>query len=211
VSLLQKSTSKVSARQQIDIRGVKDGILMLSANRYRSVLQVSSVNFELKSEDEQDALIETYESFLNSVGCPLQILVRTREIDMDKYLGELDEQLTGETEAVYKMQLKNYDEFIRSLITTNKILTRHFYVIVPYTAQSKTDFGIVKEQLGSTVDIVMKGLSRLGIQSRELSSLEILDLFYSFYSPEQAKIQPLTEQALQLVHTSYIQKEQVDD
>lgn len=208
MSLLQKSNSKASARQQIDIKGVKDGILCLSANRYRAVLHVSSVNFELKSEDEQDALIETYESFLNSVGCPLQILVRTREIDLDKYLDDLEERLTNETEPVYKMQLQNYDEFIRSLITTNKILTRLFYVVVPYVGHGKTDFATVREQLGSTVDIVMKGLSRLGIQSRELSSLEILDLFYSFYNPEQAKLQPLTEQALQLVHNEYIQKEE---
>jgi len=208
---LQKSNKKASARAQIDIDGVKDGILMLSGHRYRVALQVSPVNFELKSEDEQDALIDTYESFLNSVGCPLQILVRTREIDMDKYLGEINERLAGETEDIYRHQLQNYDEFIRSLITTNKILTRHFYVIVPYDAAAKADFDSVREQLGLRVDIVAKGLARLGMQSRELSSLEVLDLFYSFYSPEQAKLQPLTTQALKLLHTSYVQKGETDD
>lgn len=207
--LLQKSKSKTSSRQQIDIKEVKDGILVLPGRHYRAVLQVSSVNFELKSEDEQDALIDTYESFLNSVGCPLQILIRTREIDMDKYLGDLDERLAGETEAIYKTQLQHYNKFIRSLISTNKILTRHFYVIVPYDAPSKVDFDLIKEQLDLRVDIVAKGLSRLGMQARELSSLEVLDLFYSFYSPQQAKIQPLTDQALQLLHTSFVQKEAV--
>ena len=93
MSILRKSNSKASARTQIDINGVKEGILMLPHGKYRSVLSVSSLNFELKSEDEQDAIIETYESFLNSVGSPLQILIRTREIDMDKYLGDLREQL----------------------------------------------------------------------------------------------------------------------
>ena len=205
--LLQKSKTKTSSRAQVDINGVKDGVLMLPGNKYRSVLQVSSLNFELKSEEEQDALIDTYESFLNSVGSPLQILIRTREIDMDKYLSELSEHLSNETEEIYKTQLQNYDEFIRSLITTNKILTRHFYVIVPYDATSKLDFELVKDQLGLTVDIVSKGLSRLGMHARELPSLEVLDLFYSFYSPEQAKIQPLTEQALQLLHSSYMQQE----
>ena len=205
--LLQKSKTKASSRGQIDIKSVKDGVLRLPGNHYRIVLQVSSVNFELKSEDERDALIDTYESFLNSVGSPLQILIRTREIDMDKYLSELDERLNGETEAVYKQQLTNYNQFIRSLFTTNKILTRHFYVIVPYNAHGKTDFELVQEQLGLIVDIVGKGLARMGVHSRELSSLEVLDLFYSFYSPEQAKIQPLTEQTLQLIHSSYIQKE----
>src|ERR1700687_5188381 len=109
--LLQKSKSKASSRQQIDIKGVKDGVLMLPGNHYRMVLQVSSLNFELKSEEEQDALIDTYESFLNSIGSALQILIRTREIDMDKYLGELAERLDGEIEAIYRAQLINYDEF----------------------------------------------------------------------------------------------------
>jgi hypothetical protein len=204
--VLPKSKSKASARQQIDILGVKEDILMLAGHRFRMVLQVSSVNFELKSEAEQDALIDTYESFLNSVGSSLQILIRTREIDMDRYLAELDESLSGEAEAIYKTQLANYDQFIRSLITNNKILTRHFYVIVPYDAPTNIDFDLVKDQLSITVDIVSKGLGRLGMQTRQLTSLEILDLFYSFYSPEQAKIQPLTEQALRLLHTSYVQR-----
>lgn len=203
---LRKSKSRRSSRQQIQISGVKDGVLKLPGNHYRVALQVSSVNFELKSEDEQDAIIDTYESFLNSVGSPLQILIRTREIDMDKYLGELDERLSGEREPIYKTQLEHYGQFIRSLITTNKILTRHFYIVVPYNAAGKTDFALVKEQLGLTVDIVTKGLSRLGMQAHQLSSLELLDLFYSFYSPAQAKRQPLTEQALELIHNSFITK-----
>jgi len=206
---LRKSNRKTSARSQIDIKGVKDGVLMLSDRHYRVVLEVSPVNFELKSEDEQDALIDTFESFLNSVGSPLQILVRTREIDMDKYLGELNEALAGETESVYKDQINNYDEFIRSLITTNKILTRHFYVILPYDAPSKTEFEMVQEQLNLKVDIVTKGLARLGMHTRELPSLEVLELFYSFYSPEQAKLQPLTEQTLELLYTSYIKTEAI--
>lgn len=203
---LQKSKSRASSRQQIAIRGVRDGILILPGNQYRAILQVSSLNFELKSEDEQDAIIETYESFLNSVGTSLQILIRTREIDMDKYLEDLTERLDGETEPIYRDQLQNYDEFIRSLISTNKILTRHFYVIVPFSTSGKTDFDLVQEQLNLKLDIVAKGMTRIGMHTKELGSLEALDLFYSFYSPVQAKLQPLTEHALQLIHTALIEK-----
>lgn len=203
---LQKSKSRTSSRQQIAIKGVRDGILILPGSQYRAVLEVSSLNFELRSEEEQDAIIDTYESFLNSVGSSLQILIRTREIDMDKYLEDLNTRLDDETETIYRTQLKNYDEFIRSLISTNKILTRHFYIIVPYSAHGKVDFELVQEQISLKLDIVAKGMMRIGMHTKELSSLEILDLFYSFYSPVQAKVQPLTQQALQLIHTALTEK-----
>ena len=207
---LQKSKSKTSARHQIAIKGVRDGILILPNNEYRAILQVSSLNFELRSEEEQDAIIDIYESFLNSVGSSLQILVRTREIDMDKYLADLGERLDDEKEEIYRTQLQNYDEFIRSLITTNKILTRHFYIIVPYKPTGRADFDLIREQLNLKLDIVAKGMTRLGMHSDQLTSLEALDLFYSFYSPAQAKIQPLTEQALQMIRTALVEKGELD-
>ncbi len=208
MSVLKKSKTKTSARQQIAIEGVRDGVLILPGNQYRAILEVSSLNFELRSEEEQDAIIDTYESFLNSVGSSLQILVRTREIDMDKYLADLTERLDYEAEEIYRSQLKNYDEFIRSLITTNKILTRHFYIIVPYKPTNNAEFELIREQLNIKLDIVAKGMMRLGMHTTQLTSLEVLDLFYSFYSPAQAKIQPLTDQALQLIHTALVEREE---
>ena len=217
MSVLQKSKNKAPSRTQIAIKGAKDGILLLPGSQYRAALEVSSLNFELKSEDEQDAIIDTYESFLNSVGTPLQILIRTREIDMDKYLEDLGARLEDEREPIYRQQLVNYDEFIRILIQSNKILTRRFYIVVPYmhTAQksirSRADFEMIKEHLGLTIDIVSKGMNRLGMNARQLSSLEVLDLFYSFYNPSAAKIQPLTERALQMIHTALIRKGEDDE
>jgi hypothetical protein len=206
VSIFQKSNKKASSRQQINIKGVKDGILMLPGNEYRVMLEVSSVNFELKSEDEQDALIDTYESFLNSLACPLQIIVRIRELDMDKYLADLDARLTDEKEEIYQTQLQNYTEFVQSLVADNKILSRHFYVILPHTV-SGDDFEAAKEQLSINSDIISKGLMRLGMQTRQLGSLEVLDLFHSFYNPAQAKRQPITERVVRLLNSSYVRGE----
>ena len=93
-----KSKSKTSARNQIAIKGVRDGILILPNNQYRAILEVAALNFELRSDEEQDAIIDTYESVLNSVGVPLQILIRTREIDMDKYLEDLQDRRKDEKE-----------------------------------------------------------------------------------------------------------------
>lgn len=203
MSIFKKSNSKVSSRRQIDIKGVRDGILLLPNHRYRVALEISSINFELKSEDEQDALIETYQSFLNSLATSLQIVVRVREMDMDKYLSNFRKRLKSETEKVYQDEIRHYTEFVAGLVTKNKILSRHFYVVVPCDSKEK-DFDVIKEQLSLTTDIVMKGLARLGVSAREMNSIEVLDLFYSFYSPELAKVQPLKDQTFQLLTESYV-------
>lgn len=205
MSILQKSNKKTSARQQININGVRGNMLLLPHDQYRVVIEVSPVNFELRSEEEQDALIDTYESFLNSLPCPLEIVVRIRELDMDKYLTDIKGLLEGEQEEIYRNQIQNYTEFVQSLVADNRILSRHFYVVLPYTAK---DFDTAKEQLSLNADMVSKGLSRLGMQTRLLTNIELLDLFHTFYNPAQAKRQPISDQVAELLSNSYIRKEQ---
>ena len=202
--LFQKRSRKASSRHQIAIEGVRDGVLLLPRKQYRMVLEVSSVNFELKSEDEQDALIEAYQSFLNSLSSPLQILIRVREMDMDNYLNGFAARAVDEKDEQYQRQIVSYGEFVRSLVTTNRILARRFYVVIPYTGDSTNDFELIRERLMLTSDIVSKGLAKLGIHVRPLSSLEILDLFYSVYKPELEKVQPMTAQTMQLLKESYL-------
>ncbi len=190
---LSRSKTKGSARTQIGIKEVRDNILILPGNRYRVVLSTSSLNFELQSEAEQDALIDTFQSFLNSLTKPIQIIVRVRELDIDRYLEDFRSSRASETQAVYKKQVTNYSEFIRKLVAGNKILSRKFYLVISYDGGSETDFAIIKEQLFLEQEIIIKGLEKLGMTARPLSSLEILDLFYSFYQPEHAKTQPLAQ------------------
>ena len=192
MSLLNKSKAKGSARSQIGIKEVKDGILILPDNRYRSVLSTSSVNFELQSENEQDVIVDAFQSFLNSLTVPIQILVRVRELDIDRYLEDFQAKLMDESEDIYKKQLDNYSEFIRKLVAGNKILSRRFYLVIPHDNKNKEDFNTVKEQLMLEQEIIIKGLEKIGMTARQLSSLEVLDLFYSFYRPDQAKVQPLS-------------------
>ena len=202
MSILAKSKKKVSSRQQIAIKGVDQDILLLPGDEYRAVLRVSALNFELKSEAEQDTLIDTYQSFLNSLSSDIQILVRVRELDMDKYLANFRRRSELEQDTVYKAQAENYIKFVGKMVTTNKILTRHFYVVVPLSAEK--DFAIVREQLALSVDIVRKGLARMGMHSDRLTSLELLELFYSFYNPVDAKRQPLTDQTMLLLSEGYL-------
>ena len=193
MSTSTKSKIKGSARSQIGIKEVKDGVLILSDNRYRSVLSTSSVNFELQSEAEQDVIVDAFQSFLNSLTVPIQILIRVRELDIDRYLEDFQAKLQFETEEIYKKQLINYSDFIRKLVSGNKILSRKFYLVIPHDNKGKDDFSIAKEQLMLEQEIIIKGLEKIGMTARQLSSLEVLDLFYSFYRPDQAKIQPLVQ------------------
>lgn len=203
MSILKKSNKPVSSRQQIRIDGVREGILILPNKEYRMVLSTSSINFELMSEDEQDALIDTYQNFLNSLNTSFQIVIRIRELELDKYLNSFRKRINDKDEKIYKEQAENYIDFVGKLVTNNKILTRKFYVILPYKA-SDQDFTIVKEQLKQSAELVAKGLGRLGMQTQKLNSLEALDLFYSFYSPSSAKRQPLKEQTMQLLKEAYV-------
>lgn len=201
----RQSKSNGSARSQIAIKGVRDNILILPDNRYRAVLTTSSVNFELQSADEQDALVDTFQSFLNSLTTPIQILVRIRELDVDRYIEDFQEARASETQAIYKKQMESYGEFIRQLVSGNKILSRRFYVVIPYESRNVTDFPLIREQLQLEQEIVIKGLEKLGMTARPLASLEILDLFYSFYRPQHAKTQPLTQELIKHTHaTNYL-------
>lgn len=199
-----------SAQQQIDIEGVRDGVLILPNNRFCCVIETSAVNFELKSDSEQDALIDIYQSFLNSLGGPIQIIIRTREIDLDNYLLEIESRAIKEL-GIYQQQLRKYAQYIKSLVNVNKILTRSFYVVVPLSFLTKQDYDLVKEQLNLRADIVIKGLQRLGIHARLLPSLELLNLFYVFYNPKLAKIEPLSDSALRIMHAALIKQDLSND
>lgn len=203
MSLLKKSNKQVSSRAQIAIEGVRDGILLLPRNKYAHILQVSSINFELMSEEEQDALIDTYQSFLNSLNINFQILVRVREMDMDRYLESFRSKTANEKQSIYKDQANNYISFVNDLVKSNKILSRTFYIVISHESKEK-DFDVIRSGLKLNTDMVAKGLGRMGMQVKPLNSIESLEMFYSFYSPTQAKLQPLTNQTVKLLEGAVI-------
>jgi hypothetical protein len=204
--LLSKSNKRVSSRRQIKIKEVKDNILILPNHKYRMVIETSSINFELKSDEEQDVLLESYQNFLNSLPGALQILIRVREVDVDRYLEEISKNKLTEKEEVYKTQINNYCSFIKSVVSGNKILSRRFYIVIPYKqTTNEKDFSIIKEHIHLQRDIVVRGLEKIGMKARVLDSLELLDLFYSFYNPLQAKTQELKGQTIEkLLEEHYV-------
>lgn len=195
--LLNKNNHKISSRKQIQMKEVRDGILLLPNNKYRIILETSSVNFELKSDEEQDVLLDNFQNFLNSLPCPLQILIRVREVDIAGYLDNISKSKLAEKEEVYRQQIDNYTSFIREVVSGNKILTRKFYIIIPYDhTGKKNDFTIIKENMIVERDIVMRGLEKLGMKARSLDTIEILNQFYTFYNQENSRTQELTKESL---------------
>src|SRR3990172_12184012 len=185
---------KASSRVQIRIKEVRDGVLVLPNNKYRMILETSSVNFELKSEDEQDVIIDSFQNFLNSLPGTVQILIKVREVDIEEYIENFLRENNHEKSKVYKDQLNNYAIFIKKLVSGNKIMTRSFYIIIPHQpTDGKNDFAVVKEQLKLNADIITRGLDKLGMKTRVLGNIEILNLFYGIYNPNHLKTQPLNE------------------
>lgn len=187
---------KQASRSQIRIKEIRDDVLVLSGNKYRIVLETSSINLELKSEEEQDQIAEAYGRFLNSLGFGIQIVVRTRAIDIDQYLLGLQAKANDQIKTE---ELVKYVGFVKSLISGSKILTRKFYVVIPYTPKKDEldSFDYVKEQLALSKNLVTRGLGRLGIKVRQLGGLEVANLFYSFYNTDTYKIQKLADWVLE--------------
>jgi hypothetical protein len=192
-----------SAKKQIDIENINEGVLKISKEEYRLILKTGSINFELKNEQEQDAIIDIYENFLNGLNFPIQILIRTRELNIKEYLEELDNLEKNEDEDIYKLQIQNYSKYIEELVRDNKIISRNFYIVVGITSKEK-DQSLIRDQLLIKSDLVSKNLSKIGITTKQLDSLEIIDLFYSFYSPNNSRNQPISEISLLALDEEYI-------
>lgn len=215
-SKLATNKVNVSTQQYLDIAEIKDNTVIMRDGTLRSVLSVSSINFALKSEDEQNAVISSYVGFLNNINSMIQIVVQSRELNITNYLEYLKKREKEQTNKLLKMQTAEYIEYIKELISIGKIMSKRFYVVVPYSPISderKGFFSLLgeafkpatslklkeakflkyKESLDRRVDSVVSGLSSLGVEVKQLSTQELIELYYKTYNPETSKNQPLVE------------------
>lgn len=198
-------TKHTSSRQQIQIKSVQDNILILPGNKYRAILETSALNFELNSDKEQDVVLDTFQHFLNALPCPIQILVRVRELDIDDYIATFQEKLEKEKEAIFRQQLTDYCSFVKGLVAGNRILSRKFYIVIPFEPSERAhDFAYIKDQLQLYQDVVTRELERVGIKVHRLGNLELLNLFYSFYNPSKLKSQPLTLETIRTLERDVV-------
>jgi len=201
---------KSSTQQFLEIKEIKQGTLVLKNNALRAIIMVSSLNFALKSDDEQQAIVFQFQNFLNSLDFPLEIVVQSRVVNITGYLDKLKEIEKHQTNELLQVQIAEYQNFIKNLIAGGKILTKNFFVVVPFTLielpgsqpekkgmfDKKTDaakpsddqFQRSRAQLWQRMEFVALGLRRCGLQCMPLNTPELIELFWSCYHPEEAEV-----------------------
>ncbi|MCL5410743.1 MAG: TraC family protein [Patescibacteria group bacterium] len=197
-----------STQSNIKIAGIKDGIVFLDDGGYRFILSCSTINFALKSEQEQNSLVFQYQSFLNSLHFPIQIVMQSKKLDLTPYLKKVSDLKDKQTNELIKMQAIDYIDFVGNLINVANIMKKNFYVVIPYQPVSlskgtvfekifkKPAAGPVrvneeelkrhKEELTQRANTIALGLGGMGIQCVQLNTEEIIELFYKVYNPEIA-------------------------
>lgn len=206
----------VSTQQYLDIAEIKDNTVVLKDGTLRAVLMVSSINFALKSEDEQNAVIGSYVRFLNNLNFTLQIVIQSRELEIDNYLTYLQEMEKEQTNKLLKIQTADYIEYIKELTSLGRIMSKRFFVTVPYdpmTDKQKGFFSLVKEalrpatfiklkektfnryqeMLDRRIDSVLGGLETMGVSVVRLDTQSLIELYYKTYNPETSQNQPLVD------------------
>lgn len=192
-----------TAQDIVPIKEVRDGIAVLRDGSMRAVLMVSAINFALKSGDEQQAVVMQFQNFLNSVNFTMQICIQSRRLDIRPYVSTLESREREQTNDLMKIQIREYANFIRRFTELNNIMTKSFFVVVPYSPsiagtalsrnQQKTDTDRFEEnrtQLDQRVGVAQSGLTRCGLRTVQLGTEEVVELFYRLFNPGDVE-QPL--------------------
>ena len=213
---LAKGKISTSTQKFLDIAEIRDDIVVLKDGTLRAVLLVSSINFALKSEDEQNATISAYVSFLNSFEFPLQIVVQSRKLNIDGYLDTLEKVGQEQTNELLRIQTAEYREYIKELVSLGQIMSKKFYVVVPYdplTDKRKGFWGRMREVLSpvavvnlargrfiarrkdllTRVDLLRSSLNSVGLNSVMLNTQSLIELYYNTYNPVVSQQQKLAD------------------
>lgn len=216
MSTPEKQNQKgLSSQQYLEIGEIKDNVVIMKNGSLRAVLMVSSINFALKSIDEQDAIIYRYQSFLNSLDFSIQIVVNSRQLNIDTYLDVLREEEKKQTNDLLRMQISSYVEYINGLVKMANIVTKTFYIVVPFSLAESKEGGIkskissitnaaqvmasrqefekYRDQLFQRVDHIVENLSGAGLRMTMLSTQELIELYYSIYNPESVEKKGLAD------------------
>ena len=213
---LARNKIRVSTQQYLDIAEIKEDTAIMRDGTLRAVLLISSINFALKSEDEQNAIISAYVSFLNNIDFPLQIVIQSRELNIDSYIETLKQKAKEQTNELLKIQTNEYMQYISELISMSKIMNKRFYIVIPYNPMSDKQKGFFSRffdifkpgvlirmkadkfkrrrlELTRRVDNIMSGLGSIGLNAVQLDTQSLIELYYNSYNPSTLANQKLVD------------------
>ncbi|MDD5144607.1 MAG: TraC family protein [Candidatus Pacebacteria bacterium] len=189
-----------STQQFLQIEQIREGVVYLKNKSLRGVLNVSSQNFALKSAEEQEATIFQFQNFLNSLDFPLEIVIQSRILNITGYIDKVGDLAQKQQNELLKIQTEEYQKFIKELIAGGQILSKTFYVLVPFyvlnipgtksntATPTEDDFQRAKSQLWQRMEFVALGLRRCGLQCSHLNTPELIELFWSLFHPEESEV-----------------------
>jgi len=206
----------VPSQRYLDIAEIKEDLVVMKDGTIRAVLLVSSINFALKSVDEQNAIVQAYMQFLNSLDFPIQIVIQSRRMNIDDYLRKLGEAEKVQENELLKRQISDYRDFIKWLVETGDIMQKKFFVVVPLDPTTDKQRGFFdrlqsilvpsatirlsdekfkknKELLMLRVNTVIAGLSSMSLSAVVLDTQSLIELFYTVYNPELFENQRMTD------------------
>lgn len=210
-----------STQNTLQIAEIRDGIVIMNDGSYRSVVMVKSINFDLMSPNEQEAVEYSYQGFLNSLYFPIQIFVRTQKVDLQPYIEKLDKIRTEHDNMLLALLMEDYISYIDELSQQTNIMDKKFYIVIPYFPQddvqkaltesknfltglvnlfnskeqhvviNEADLERAKTELRNRVQAILAGLSQCNIQGLPLDTQELIELYYDTYNPDTATRQQL--------------------
>lgn len=205
-----------STEQFVSVQTIKDDCVILKDGSLRAVLMVSGINFDLKSEEEQNLVMVAYQGLLNRLDFSVQFVVHSRKVNIDGYLAKVKAREDAEDNGLLKIQIKEYAQFIKTLVSVSNVMSKRFYIVVPYAVgaeeagkafgkivellplprkkssgsasqKEEMDFESKKMQLKHRVDAVLSGLRPTGIRIIRLKTEDLLELYYNLYNPEKTE------------------------
>ncbi len=201
--------TKVKAKATQDfvpIKEVRDGVVILKDGSLRVLLMASSINLALKSQDEQQAIMGQFQNFLNSLEFSVEFFIQSRELDIRPYIALLQDRYAQELDELMKIQIREYMAFIKDFTSRANIMTKNFFIVVPYdpalinrsggilgslfpgnsnvsTALADEQFEQYRTQLEQRVSVIEQGLVRTGVRIVKLGTEEVIELFYKLFNP----------------------------
>jgi type IV secretory pathway VirB4 component len=211
-------SNPISTQNTLEIAEIRDGIVIMNDGSFRAVIACQSINFDLMSPQEREAVEFSYQGFLNSLYFPIQVFVRSQKVDMRPYIEKLDKIRSEHDNMLLALLMDDYLDFIEGLVQQTNIMDKRFYIVIPFfnsidgqkaVQASKSFFSTIfgkkeqhvvidetkleqaKTELKNRIQAVMSGLQQSGVNSVPLDTQELIELYYDAYNPDTATRQPL--------------------